>query len=158
MLKDLKVGIIRWLEPKPCGAFLNETAQLIEEEDRAILNRLYTEYNTLPAYRDYPMIVYDAYAEAPEHLGCLMAGHSLLYINSSGEVQPCVFLPITFGNILREDITAILKRMRLAVPVPLHTACPSIQLNASIRNKLDHGIPVPIPYEGIKMEFDSLIT
>jgi MoaA/NifB/PqqE/SkfB family radical SAM enzyme len=110
-----------------------------------------------PDYKDYPVISYDAFLEAPENMGCMMAGHSHLYIDSFGNVEPCVFLPVTFGNILQEDFSIILDRMRIAIPRPLHAVCPSVQLCQTIKNKKDNGVPMPVPYQAIKAELHALI-
>jgi hypothetical protein len=40
-----------------------------------------------------------------------------------------VFLPVTFGSILEEDLGPILARMRAAAPAPVHRGCPSVLLH-----------------------------
>jgi MoaA/NifB/PqqE/SkfB family radical SAM enzyme len=159
MLKDLNVGIVRWLEPKPCGSYQDmNDADLLSQEDKELLIKLYIKVNTAAEFKDYPLISYEAYSEAPGNMGCMMAGNSLLYIDSLGNVEPCVFLPVTFGNILDEDFKIILERMRKAVPKPLHTTCPSIQLNPVIRSKKENGIKLPVPYDELKKEFNALVS
>ncbi len=158
LLKSLNVGIVRWLEPKPCGAYLNEIAtDLLSEADKAFITELYIRANTGIDYINYPQISYEAFSEAPENMGCMMGGNSLLYVDSVGNVEPCVFLPVTFGNIMKEDMSDIFARMRNAIPKPLHTICPSILLNQKIRDMKEYGLSLPIPYEKIKEEFDELI-
>jgi len=157
MIGAMKVGIIRLLEPRPCGAFLSGTSDgVLDEEDKDVLRKLYIACNTSVSYRDYPLICYDAFAEAPENMGCMMAGHSHFYINSSGDVQPCVFLPVSFGNIMQQDLQIIFQKMREAIPAPMHTICPSLQLSQAIRNKMNGGIAIPVPYSAIKQEFELL--
>jgi MoaA/NifB/PqqE/SkfB family radical SAM enzyme len=159
LLKNLNVGFVRWLEPKPCGGYSNESSDdLLSPEDREILKNLYIDLNTGVDYRDYPPVSYEAFSEAPENMGCMMAGNSLLYIDSLGNVEPCVFLPVTFGNIMNEDLSFILGRMKKAVPKPLHVTCPSVQLSQKIRNKNEGGIKLPIPYEQLKEEFSEFLN
>lgn len=157
LMKNLGVGIVRWLEPKPCGAYMNKNApDLFSEEDRKVVTDLYIRANAGTSYKNFPLISYEAFAEAPENMGCMMAGHSHLYIDSMGNVEPCVFFPVTFGNILNEDFPIIFERMRKAVPEPLHVTCPSVQLNNPIKCKKDSGIPLPIPFEELTQEFIAL--
>jgi len=149
--RNLGVGIVRWLEPKPCGGYYAEHVNdLFTEDDRKLTTELYLEANHGKKYRDYPLIVYEAYSEAPERLGCMMGGLSLLYINSLGHVQPCVFLPISFGSIMEENFSSIYRRMREAIPRPLHTGCPSNLLSEKIKEK---GTDLPVPYNEIEDEW-----
>jgi MoaA/NifB/PqqE/SkfB family radical SAM enzyme len=157
LLRNLGVGIVRWLEPKPCGAYLQENVKdLFSDEDRKVVTDFYIRANTGKDYKDYPLISYEAFAEAPENMGCMMAGHSHLYIDSSGNVEPCVFLPVSFGNIMEEDFQIIFNRMRDAIPKPLHVTCPSLQLNDIIKIKKDSGIPLPVPHKELTREFIAL--
>jgi MoaA/NifB/PqqE/SkfB family radical SAM enzyme len=157
LLKSLNVGFVRWLEPKPCGGYSDEDPEdLLSQGDREILKDLYIKLNTGVNYSDYPPVSYEAFSEAPGNMGCMMAGHSLLYIDSLGNVEPCVFMPVTFGNIMNENIHDILNRMKIAVPRPMHTTCPSILLSQKIKSKKESGISYPVPFEEIKEEFFSL--
>ncbi|MCX6335468.1 MAG: radical SAM protein [Bacteroidia bacterium] len=159
MLKDLNVGIIRWLEPRPCGAFLDiDEKVLLNQEDKDFLTELYIKLNTSEEYEDYPLISYDAFSEAPCNMGCMMAGNSLLYIDSLGNVEPCVFLPVTFGNILNENFAIILDLMRKAVPMPLKTTCPSILLSTRIKSMKEAGKSLPVPYDDLKEEISALVS
>jgi len=156
-MKELNVGIVRWLEPKPCGGYLNENVSgLLSEEDRAIVTGLYVRSNTEAYFRDYPLIAYEAFVEAPENLGCMMAGNSLMYVDSVGNVEPCVFLPVTFGNIMHEDFNVILDRMRKTFPKPLHIACPASQLGPVIKRKKEEGSLFPVPWEDLADEISQL--
>jgi len=52
-----------------------------------------------------------------------MGGHAHFAIDGEGNVVPCVFLPVSFGNIRSEDVSAIYGRMRAAIPRPSHAGC-----------------------------------
>lgn len=156
-MKDLNVGIVRWLEPKPCGSFLEAAgSRLLSNDDKEFLKQLYIRLNTSAEYKDYPLISYEAFMEAPGNLGCMMGGNSLLYIDTAGNVEPCVFMPVTFGNIMEEDIIVILERIKKAVPKPLHITCPSILLNQAFKSKVANGTKPPIPYNELIREFSEL--
>jgi MoaA/NifB/PqqE/SkfB family radical SAM enzyme len=40
-----------------------------------------------------------------------MSGHAYFYISPYGDVMPCCFIPLTFGNIRDEPLKMILERM-----------------------------------------------
>lgn len=156
--RDLGVGIVRILEPRPCGTFLDaDPEDLFSAEDRAIVTEFFREANLGPKYRDCPLISYEAYFEAPERLGCMMGGHSHLYIDSRGHVEPCVFLPVSFGNIIEEDFASIFARMRARIPRPLHDRCPSVQLVETIRTKGNNGSALPLTIETIQAEWEDMM-
>ena len=50
------------------------------------------------------------YLESPDGFGC-GAGLTHLYVDGSGELCPCNLVPLSFGNIQREPLDAILGRM-----------------------------------------------
>jgi MoaA/NifB/PqqE/SkfB family radical SAM enzyme len=158
LLKELNVGLARWLEPRPCGAYLDgDESAFLDEEESKILTGLYFKLNTSAEYKDHPLIIYEAWSEAPENMGCMMAGLSIIHIDSRGNVEPCVFVPITFGNIMEENFSDIFKRMRASVPSPLHTKCPSVQLNQKIRKMKETGISLPVPFYKMEEDFISLV-
>ena len=51
-------------------------------------------------------------------LGCTAGGVDRFYVGCSGEVQPCEFVNISFGNLNNESYKEIMGRMRSAFPVP----------------------------------------
>ncbi len=159
LAKSLDVGFVRLLEPKPCGGYLDENMEaLFSEEDRKTVTEFYKEVNRDKKYKDYPIISYDAYFEKPEHLGCMMAGHSHFHIDSMGNVEPCVFMPVSFGNIMEEDIRDIFARMREAIPSPIHKECPVLSLSQKIRDKKNQGTPLPIPFTEIEGDWQQMFV
>ena len=156
-LKELNIGIVRWLEPRPCGGYFDRNQdELLNPEEKKIITEFYERANASADYRDYPLISYEAFYEAPENMGCMMAGNSQLYIDTLGNVEPCVFLPVSFGNIMNENFPDIFKRLREAVPGPLHVVCPSVQLSSKIKSKKELGSALPVPYEELTEEFELL--
>jgi hypothetical protein len=57
---------------------------------------------------------------------------------------------------MNEDFSDIFKRLREAVPGPLHVVCPSVQLSSVIKGKKEHGSTMPVSYEVMTEEFDLL--
>jgi len=158
LAKRLNVGYIQMLEPRPCGGYFgNGQDVLLTETDRHAAAEFFLAGNGRRRYADYPLIHYVAYAESPARLGCQMGGLSHLYIDSVGNVNPCVFLPVTFGNIREEDFPAIYERMRAAVPRPLHRQCPSLDLMDALPAEFRDGRRLPVPHSLINEEWRALI-
>lgn len=153
LMKSLKVGFVRWLEPKPCGAYLKNEGEsgILGANERAIVTELYINANTGKSHHDYPVISYEAYVESPENLGCIMGGNSLIYIDTAGNVEPCVFLPVSFGNILHEDFSVIFDRMKKAIPGPVKKECPAVTLSSEINNLNEKGFSLPVSFEEISI-------
>ena len=152
--KELNVGFVRLLEPKPWGGYYNqESNKLFSEDDRQTVTDFFLSSIREKEYREYPSVSYLSYIEAPERMGCMMGGNSHFYIDSRGNVEPCVFLPVSFGNILEEEFSNIYKRMRKVIPRPLYKECPSINLSNRLTiNKIV--VPeTPIPFKGIEKEW-----
>jgi MoaA/NifB/PqqE/SkfB family radical SAM enzyme len=156
LMKELKVGLIEMLEPRPCGAYAAaDSSVLLTEEEREKVMEFFVQGNTSRKYRHHPLIYYVAYAESPEQMGCMMGGLSHMTIDSMGNVNPCVFLPVTFGSILKEDFRSIYQRMREAIPRPVHKECPSISLAPVLRARSKESAGWPVPYSAIRAEWDA---
>jgi hypothetical protein len=157
LVKDLGVGFIQLLEPRPCGGYLKaDGGVLLTQDDRKKLVDFFKQVNTTKHYRGYPLVHYVAYAESPNQCGCMMGGLSHLYIDSCGNVNPCVFLLVTFGNILTEDFETLYRRMRDAIPYALHTECPSLQLRTTLKEKFAEVNQMPVPYTLIEREWQAM--
>jgi len=53
--------------------------------------------------------------ESPGFLGC-QAGFTYVYVNTAGEVFPCTFAPLSFGNVYRTGCEEILGRLAKHIP------------------------------------------
>ncbi len=157
LVKNLGGAFIQLLEPRPCGGYINAPAEmLLTPSDRAEAVRFFHAMNNQKEFRHYPMVHYVAYAESPAQRGCMMGGLSHMYIDSRGNVNPCVFLPVKFGNIIDEDFETIYGRMREAIPRPLHAECPSLQLHAVLKQKQSNGSGMPAAFEVLKPEWQAM--
>ncbi len=101
-----------WLsEAKPSiDAYWNEEL-VITENDRLSLSRLQDQYNK----EGKITVNYLGHFEGKEHFGC-NAGHKMVYIDAFGEVSPCVFTPMTFGNIKEKSIEILFSQMKQYFP------------------------------------------
>jgi MoaA/NifB/PqqE/SkfB family radical SAM enzyme len=158
LVKSLNVGFIQMLEPRPAGGYLqNGIDGLLDDCDRNILMQFFEKGNSKKKFMDYPIIYYLAHAESPEQAGCTMGGLFHFHIDSKGNVNPCVFLPVAFGNIMEESFDPIFARMREAIPRPLHVKCPSLQLGGVMKRALAQKTDMPIPYDLIKAEWQDAL-
>lgn len=101
-----------WLsEAKPSvEAFWNKDHVITEEERRGLVT-LQDRYN-----EDGKMTVnYLGHFEGREHFGC-NAGHNMVYVDAFGEVSPCVFIPMTFGNVSEKSVSDIFVEMKSNFP------------------------------------------
>jgi MoaA/NifB/PqqE/SkfB family radical SAM enzyme len=101
-----------WLsECKPSVEDFWTDDQVVTEQERLKLVELQDRFN-----REGKITVnYLAHFEGKEHFGC-NAGHKMVYIDPFGEVSPCVFIPMTFGNVREESLRKIFKEMKSHFP------------------------------------------
>jgi MoaA/NifB/PqqE/SkfB family radical SAM enzyme len=97
-----------WLsETKPSIAALRDVAQVITEAERLYLVALQDEWNA----RGGMTVNYLGHFEGREHFGC-NAGRKMIYVDAFGEVSPCVFTPLVFGNAQARPLAAIYQEMK----------------------------------------------
>lgn len=101
-----------WLsEVKPSVEDLWTEDNVITKQERAGLLSLQDRYN-----KDGKITVnYLGHFEDKNSFGCA-AGNKMVYIDAFGGVSPCVFTPITFGNIKERNIQAIVTDMQKLFP------------------------------------------
>jgi MoaA/NifB/PqqE/SkfB family radical SAM enzyme len=101
-----------WLsETKPSPAAYWKRDFIITEAERMMLIQLQDRYNK----QGTMTVNYLGHFEDAQHFGC-SAGHKMIYIDAFGEVSPCVFIPMTFGNVKEKSINEIYSTMRQRFP------------------------------------------
>jgi MoaA/NifB/PqqE/SkfB family radical SAM enzyme len=96
-----------WLsETKPSVHAFWDEALLLTDAERAALIALQERHNrgrgsTLNYLGDF---------EGAAHFGCT-AGRKMVYVDAFGDVSPCVFVPLNFGNVRRRPLAAIVAEM-----------------------------------------------
>jgi MoaA/NifB/PqqE/SkfB family radical SAM enzyme len=58
---------------------------------------------------------YLGHFESEQNFGCT-AGHKMVYVDSFGEVTPCVFMPMSFGNVHQQSLADICRDMKARFP------------------------------------------
>lgn len=64
-----------------------------------------------------PKVTTAAFLESPEYLGCL-AGYSFFYVNSAGDLFPCDFAPVSFGNVFESGFGPLAQRAKSVINQP----------------------------------------
>lgn len=99
-----------WLsEVKPSVPGCCDATQVIGEKEHSALCELQDRWN---GRRPAPMTVnYLGHFEDGSTFGC-NAGVKMVYVDAFGEVSPCVFTPMTFGNVKDRPLTDLLAELR----------------------------------------------
>lgn len=116
--KKLSVCHVKLIHPKPSGAWLQGNFPEFTNEEIDHIKQLVKKYNRNRKFSKHPAITAQVIEEDSDHYGCRAGGSDLLYVNAKGDVQPCEFLNISFGNVLEEDFTTIFNRMRAEFNTP----------------------------------------
>jgi len=104
-------AIVQLIHEKPAGAWIEKNDTM----NKGYLQKLYNYhliYSQSKKYRDYPLISSQVYESTKNNFGCTAGGIERFYVNGNGDVQPCEFVNVSFGNINEEDFLEIYKRMR----------------------------------------------
>jgi MoaA/NifB/PqqE/SkfB family radical SAM enzyme len=110
--KDFKACYIQIIKPKPAGGWLEKKDLGFSPEALEYIKGKVNQYNSLEEYAEYPAISAQIIEEDPAVFGCTAGGTDRFYINAKGDVQPCEFLNISFGNIARDSFEDIYQKMR----------------------------------------------
>jgi MoaA/NifB/PqqE/SkfB family radical SAM enzyme len=101
-----------WLsEVKPSVQDFWNDSHVISEEEGRYLIRLQDKYNK----RKGMTVNYLGHFEGREHFGC-NAGHKMVYVDAFGEVSPCVFVPLSLGNVRDKPLPEIVRDMKARFP------------------------------------------
>jgi MoaA/NifB/PqqE/SkfB family radical SAM enzyme len=110
-LKGLDIHEVWLSEAKPSTAAYQSRELVVTHEERMMLIGLQDRYNKAGGMT----INYLGHFEDERYFGCT-AGHKMLYIDAFGEVSPCVFIPMAFGNIRESSVQEIYTTMLQRFP------------------------------------------
>lgn len=105
--KSLGIDEMRIMEPIPCGSMEDRPQEILTKEEQKKLISLHVEMNE---NKMYPKVSVFPYIESEDQYGC-GAGSQHSFIDADGNLGPCDFLPISYGNLLTEEAEVIWKRM-----------------------------------------------
>lgn len=110
--KSFNGALLQLIKPKPAGGWLESGADRFDKNDERMVKEKVDEYNLTASKKNYPSISCMIHEESKEMFGCTAGGTDRFYLNAKGDVQPCEFLNISFGNIQQEGFDTIFERMR----------------------------------------------
>jgi len=111
-MKEFGAAIVQVIKPKPAGGWLESGVDQFSTEDVQQVFEKVNMYNLNKKYRNYPSISAQIMEEDKDMFGCTAGGTDRFYLNAKGDVQPCEFVNVSFGNIHNEDFISIYNRMR----------------------------------------------
>lgn len=118
LAKEMNCDFVQLIHPKPAGTWLGRKENMqTGTEVIQMVRKQHLLYNSRKK-KDYPSLAAQVFEEAESVLGCTAGAVDRFYIGASGEVQPCEFLNISFGNVNEEAFDLIFKRMRSYFPEP----------------------------------------
>ena len=101
-----------WLcEAKPSVAGFWDPGLVISEAEQRQIYRIQDRDNR----RAGMTVNYLGHFESRDHFGC-NAGHKMIFVDACGEVSPCVFTPMTFGNVRQRPLKEIFMGMKSHFP------------------------------------------
>lgn len=134
LVKEHGAHEIRLHQPARAGSLLDSDEDdnvLFSDRDRQRLFALQFDANR--KFFGFPKVSSFPYTEGPEKFGC-GAGIMHSYITSRGEMTPCDFIPVSFGNLLTGDVKDIYNRMNEAMG-GMHMSCVSMQIAEHLQGK-----------------------
>ncbi|MBD3286096.1 radical SAM protein [candidate division WOR-3 bacterium] len=118
LVKKYGAHEIRIHQPVPSGLLLESLDSrdiFFSDDNRSLLFDIQFAANR--RWFGFPKVSSFPYTEGAEKFGC-NAGIIHSYVTASGEMTPCDFIPVTFGNVLDENPEDIWKRMNSKAGIP----------------------------------------
>jgi MoaA/NifB/PqqE/SkfB family radical SAM enzyme len=140
---DLGVHEISIYEIIAVGRWLDHEDEVIGVKD---VSRLEKFQKTMNRRLEGPRVTAFPYFMGPDLFGCF-AGRRWMHVASDGEVMPCAYTPLSFGNICEEPMVTIWKRMGKHDAYKKDAAY-CMMRNPDFRKEYIHTIPhgAKIPY------------
>ncbi len=144
--KDFNGSILQLIKPKPAGGWLDTTLEKFTQEDIDQLLTKVDDYNLSSKHKSDTAVYAMIREESKEFFGCTAGAIDRFYINAKGDLQPCEFLNISFGNIQHDDFDVIYNKMRTVFDHP--SSCQLCEKYAHVvyelkkKNKLQ-SLPLP---------------
>ena len=148
LTRELDCDFVQLIHPKPAGKWLNCNEQIKQNEKHLEIAEAKHELYNSHKRKEYPALAAQVFEERAESLGCTAGGIDRFYINAAGEIQPCEFLNISFGNVNEEAFEDIFARMRSYFKKPCSDwlCCTMSREIAALVDT--HGLEtMPVPWE-----------
>ncbi|MCP4138439.1 MAG: radical SAM protein [bacterium] len=134
----LGVHEVRILESMPTGRLIKvEAKHILSNDERKYLIDIHKKANLR---RKGPKVSVFAHTESPERFGC-GAGSQHSYIDSKGNLNPCDFVPLAFGNVLEKPVRELWKEMNAIIGIP-RDVCLIHEIHKSVAKKSNGTLPL----------------
>jgi len=142
LAREIGVGFVQVIDATPSGNYLGKDVMLTKPQMEEI-KKFHLKVNTDPAYRDHPAVQARAFLEDDDYNGCC-AANALVYVDSSGNMQPCDLFQVSFGNVIEEGVETVYRRMKSCFPHPTRGCCPAQTLSRLVHaaHKESGALPV----------------
>ncbi len=104
--KDLGINDMRLTSPILSGNLASKHDTLLSKEN---IKTVYEIQRKCSSTKGYPGVFAYDFFEGKDYYGC-GAGYNYMFIDSQGNVCPCDFTMLSFGNILNEPLSEIWKK------------------------------------------------
>jgi MoaA/NifB/PqqE/SkfB family radical SAM enzyme len=102
--RELGVHEVTVFDVVPTGKLMGEAASiLLSEADKDVLIEMEYDFNSQPGL---PAVITQARINGPRGSGCF-AGYFQFYMTAYGDITPCDFTPLCFGNVREQDVATI---------------------------------------------------
>lgn len=143
-VKNLGAQEIRIIEPMPTGRLIKEGKGIfLDNLEREFLKGYHRRINK---NKTMPKIASFMYIEDKNLYGC-GAGIQHIYIDAFGNLSPCDFTPLSFGNLQEEDFDIPYRKLREEFSRP-RDKCFVLDNMGQIRSAFKDNLP--LPYEESK--------
>jgi MoaA/NifB/PqqE/SkfB family radical SAM enzyme len=126
------------LEPIPVGKIMDEHEVILTKNERTQLGDIQKKVNK---NKTHLRVLSYPYRESKQVMGCC-GGYQYLHVTASGNVCPCSFTPLSFGNAQEEEMPVIWRRLNTSFNVP-NSDCFMLKNHERISKHLDDGFVNP---------------
>ncbi len=135
---------VQLIHPKACGAWLGkEFDAALHSEAVRVAFEAQRRYNSAKV-RMGTILTAQIYEESPEMLGCCCGGIDRFYVGANGDIQPCEFVNLSFGNLHEVDFETAYSRMRSVFAVPCEEwTCEAHAKEIAAAAKAGEHLPLP---------------
>lgn len=140
----LGVQEVRIIEPMPTGKLIKKESRIfLNDSEHEFLKQFHVKINKRA---NLPKIASFTYLEDKDMYGC-GAGTQHLYIDAFGNLCPCDFTPISFGNVLKDGFDVCYQRIKKQFDRP-RDKCFILENMEKICSY--YGYELPLDYEKTK--------
>ncbi|MFA6033148.1 MAG: radical SAM protein [Myxococcota bacterium] len=144
--RDLGIGEITLFDAVPTGALRKAYDILLTAEDKQQIISETMRYYKLAGY---PSLTAQAFINSERSMGCF-AAYNQYYMTAYGELCPCDFTPISFGNVADEGVKAVWDRMTShPTYIKRHKSCrmQDPEFRARYIDRIPDDVKLPYPIE-----------